>query len=469
MSPNYRKEDSRETDAAGAFFLNRLVWWLAGANGRLLADRTCAVDRMRFTASGLVVLLVTTIAAGSASLVLYTFVTGQALAPAVLGGLFWGVVILSLDRLILTNIVKKPDGSSNASLWAVILRVVLATVAALAISIPVELVVFQRSLDVQVQVDRQLEVTEQKARLDARYSDIPLLRQQHDQMLAQRRAAEVEASDAFNAAACEGAGTCGSMKLGAGVLHDEEIARFEQLKADAERIRRDDAPKLRDLETRLRALEQAREKELNGFDGLVDTSDDLLRRIRGLRHLEQDPKDGATVTATTWLIRLLSLLLELLPLTVKLSSPYGPYDASYRAEQDGEAGHWHATREKELDRAGVSVEQEHLLGIHLIDVTNAMIARAADAALNSAASKRAQRVLEADMIKRATAFARSNAAKMFKDIRMEQEVEAATKAARRKAAQRAARAAERTEEAANGFDEALRTAEGLRDPDDSIH
>lgn len=451
------------------FVLNRLVWWLAGANWRRLADSSCAIDRMRLTASGLVVLLITTIAAGSASLVLYTFVTDKALVPALLGGLFWGVIILSLDRLILTNIVKQPDGSSNASFWTVALRVVLATVAALAISIPVELVVFQRSLDVQVQVDRQLEVSEQKARLDARYSDIPMLRQQHDQMLAQRRAAEAEASKAFNAAACEGDGTCGSMKRGAGILHDQRIARFEQLKADAERIRRDQAPKLRDLETRLKTLEQARENELTGFDQLVDTSDDLLRRIRGLHHLEQDPKDGATVTATTWLIRMLSLLLELLPLMVKLSSPYGPYDASYRAEQDGEAAHWHANREKELDRARVLIEQERLLGVHLIEVTNSVIARAADAALNSPAAKRAQRALEADMVKRATAFARSTATKMFKDIRMQQEVEAATRAARRKAAQRAAKAAERTEDAAKGFEEALRAAESLRDPDDPIH
>ncbi len=372
--------------------LSVLLWWAAGVNPRLVMHQSCWLERDRNAAMGMAVFATACLATLSSFAVLYNFVTRGMIAPSLIGAVAWGGIILTLDRLMLLTLWKGKQ-KSQVGLWVIAPRVLLALLVSVALSIPAELVVFDRQLDLQVRVDQEASIVAHSRQLAIKYSRLDDLNGQVQALSAEMRQADAATEEAYQAASCEADGSCGSGNEGVGPLYADKREHFAEVRTQAAAVRAANGPKIRELQQEASSLEGKRMRETQAFDATAKDSDDLLARLIALRHLENDAQHGATVTATAWVIRLLSLCLELLPLVLKLTARRGPYDAAFEAVQDGEAAQWEAVREKALSRSQVMIDQEYLIAAGVTQASREIIADAADLATRSPASRKAARSL----------------------------------------------------------------------------
>src|SRR5947209_10377688 len=147
---------------------------LAGARADILAVAPGA--RPRFVALGGVLLSTGGLAVLSAAFAVHMAV-GAVWPLAVVVGLFWGLVIVNLDRMLLVGMAH--DASLRRNLVLAVPRVGLALVLGVVIATPLTLQVFHREIDTQV-VALQAEASDAyKTSLDtdARFAHLPELRE----------------------------------------------------------------------------------------------------------------------------------------------------------------------------------------------------------------------------------------------------------------------------------------------------
>jgi len=87
-------------------FLQKFLFYWAGANDKILAREDCATERNKYASIGLTVLFTAILASFSGGYAFFT-VFGSAGFSA-LFGLFWGLGLIgNLDRLFIINLKKK--------------------------------------------------------------------------------------------------------------------------------------------------------------------------------------------------------------------------------------------------------------------------------------------------------------------------------------------------------------------------
>src|ERR1700710_492824 len=135
---------------------------LAGARSDLL--EAAPGSRSRFVALGGVLLSTGGLAVLSAAFAVH-MALGLWWPAAVLVGIFWGAVIVNLDRMLLVGMAHDSSVKRNAIL--AVPRVALALVLGTVIATPLTLQVFHREIDTEI-VSLQAEQSDAyKAKLDA--------------------------------------------------------------------------------------------------------------------------------------------------------------------------------------------------------------------------------------------------------------------------------------------------------------
>src|SRR5437016_5099061 len=104
--------------------VQRFFWWCAGANISLLQE--CRSEWHKFTAIGVFVFLVGLLATISGTFFL-TESLGVPFYLAVFGGVFWGILILSVDRVMLT-FFQKGKGEWKRAVPRILLSVFISLV-----------------------------------------------------------------------------------------------------------------------------------------------------------------------------------------------------------------------------------------------------------------------------------------------------------------------------------------------------
>lgn len=446
-----------------------LLWWVGGAHPRLLADESCWLERPRYTANGLAVLVTVAAATISASATIASVVPSRSSFFHAAGGMMWGSAILILDRLLLLNLFKLESGRLGISAWSIWVRIAGAVLIALTVSQTVELAVFERLLNMQIAVKHERDVSAQSAQIDARYKEIPLLVAERSQLAAEVRAKAGEADAASAAAACEADGTCGSGNRGANAIYEIKRARASDLARAAIDIRGRNADRIHDIDVRLGTLKAAREHELTSFQQIASAADDFLARRVALAELKSDPVYGFEVWVTSWVLTLLALFFELAPLVTKLTAAYGAYDAAYLAIQDSKATAWRAEGERVTRRISVETEQEAMLNAAVLTAFETILVDATSGALTSKKSRRARSRLGDEILDRSVRVARKAAASVFDDW-LQDDVVASARARRRQADDELVENEFRKASAFRAVDDAVRdAAEDLREPDAPLH
>ncbi|TFV62001.1 UNVERIFIED_ORG: DUF4407 domain-containing protein [Bacillus sp. AZ43] len=402
---------------------------LAGARPDLLGAAPGA--RARFVALGGVLLSTGGLAAVSAAFAVH-MALGVWWPFALLVGLGWGAVVVNLDRMLLVGMAH--DSSLKRNIALAVPRLGLAIILGVVISTPLTLQVFHKEIDTEI-VTMQAEAADAyRAELetDTRFAGLPELRERiasqeaivasggrSDEGLAVVRAEVTTQQAALDQALalsqqleakaqCELDGTCGTGDAGTGAAYLQARAAADA-QADVVRTAR------ADLEAAVAAATaaEARSAQLAGsslgtdkaelerltaeqdrlqaaFDTENEGSGGILLRLEALDRLGDE---NATLAAAQFMLSLLFMSVEILPVLMKLMLNFSPKTSYDRLAELRDTGDIEVEELAQQSRLTVAQAKEELLVMaerERIERQKAVIQERRRAAIAELARRRAE-------------------------------------------------------------------------------
>ena len=276
----------------------------------------------------------------------------------VLLGIFWGLLIFNLDRLLMVTLSK--GDSRKVKLAGILSRVAVATFLSITIATPITLQIFAKEVNQQLLVQHLNQVSAYQAQQGSTTlgkeitADTKLIAQDRSKLTAGKfSSAAVEqrvsaAASAYDQAEkqcttdearqnVEANGTGGTRVVGAGPVYDAEhqvtvrdcgLADNDltalQTAQDAENtyVSSQEGTLNSDisgLNQKIATIQATQAAQLTGYSNQVAQSDGLLARVTALWSIP-----GVTAHITHIVIALLFFTIELLPILVKSLSLLGP-------------------------------------------------------------------------------------------------------------------------------------------------
>ncbi|GHH72753.1 hypothetical protein GCM10017673_28170 [Streptosporangium violaceochromogenes] len=347
--------------------MKKFLITLSGARPEILEH--CSTERGKFEGIGGAVLTTSVLATVSMAFALYSAL-GVSVFLAVPASLLWGLAIMSLDRWLVGSI--QVDGPRR---WRLVMpRILMAMLLGVVISTPLVLQIFKSEIDAQI-----VEIKQRRANTFAEAQksgnigqEVATLRQnvahlrqvivsegdvpqdpakdpKIKSLTAERNAQQKQADEYYDKWQCQlyGGPTC--PKKGNGVVAQASKKAFDKAKARVDALNRqidkrkkdltandENAKKFRleaartELPTTQAQLDAAlrRQSDLQeSFDAENKSANGLLIRLRALN--EVSGKD-LTLNSARLLLFLLFLLIECLPVAVKLMQKPGPYEEALK-------------------------------------------------------------------------------------------------------------------------------------------
>ena len=240
-------------------------------------------------------------------------------------GLLWGLMIFNLDRYIVSSI-KKTGTWWNQILMA-IPRLILATFLGIIISKPLELKIFEKEVNKQLNTIIQRNKTQLQAEMNSR------ILQQSGPFETEKKqiSAKIETyQKSYDSAAVElekeilgkqSGLTSGKVGFGSNAKRKSELK--EQRRQDLENYQKQIAPRLEYLDKEISKVYTNIETERNKTETFEDKFNGFAARLQALDELG---KNSAIIGLAASFIMGLFICLEISPVLVKLISSVGPYD-----------------------------------------------------------------------------------------------------------------------------------------------
>lgn len=293
----------------------------SGSNIHIL--RKTPSEWNKFAGIGGIVLFTAVFASLSAGYAIYTIFDD--LWAAMGFALLWGLMIFNLDRYIVSSIKK--TGSFWHQLWMTIPRLILAGFLGIVISKPLELKIFEKEINKQLNTiiernKKQLQ-TEMNGRILQQSGPFETEKKQLQQKVA-------DYQKAYDSAAVElekeilgtkTGLTSGKVGYGSNAKRKEELK--EQRKQDLENYQKQIAPRLNYLDQEISKVYTSIETERNRNEGFENKFNGFAARLQALDELG---KNSAIMAIASMFIMGLFITLEISPVLIKLISSVGPYD-----------------------------------------------------------------------------------------------------------------------------------------------
>lgn len=357
-------------------WINEFLWSCAGVNKKVL--RQCPSDYAKYAGIGGTILFTAIMAALSGGYALNFVFDNTYIAIAF--GIFWGLLIFNLDRFIVNTMYS--DGKHTISwgeLKSGLPRIIMAIFLGIVISTPLELKIFYKEIDAQMQKDMKVQVDEfvkedkilldslrmqrdrlREAPLDAHYvgslgsTDLEV----HNKMteLANLRQTEKELSNRISNLSYQirqlDASHNHNDSIKANKLRSQRSPLQTQLSSTKNQINQLDVTVRtlsKDYNAIMEKAEAQRDKDINALDSRIneleekintsETSygDRLKENFGGLRaqmkaFSELRHEDTSTDIAA-WFIMLLFVIIETAPTFFKMMMQDGAYDNLLNAEK----------------------------------------------------------------------------------------------------------------------------------------
>ena len=314
------------------------LWWLATAEKEIIAD--CAIDRNRYKIIGMSVLATWAFATLAW---MYFFSTLADNPFLIIGcGLFMGFVILTIDRALIKGINKFNKNKIAPLLFRGLLAMTIGTFMAQ----PAVLYMFDKEIKMQTSLDNEKRKLVKRQELDALYKD------RKTEFLQQKESIEkglnkkyTEVSSARENFIRETDGSGGTGKVG---IKDIALAKrneYEKLDGEYKTLLSNEGQKLDDVNKELNEIETSIKKEEGAFTQYLN--DGFLTRVEALNNLI---KANAALQFRYYLIIVILMLIELMPVIAKFMLPTGTYDEKVRLreEMEKEIAGENSNSEKEL-------------------------------------------------------------------------------------------------------------------------
>lgn len=297
--------------------LQRFFWWCAGANVSLLEQ--CRSEWHKFTAIGVFVLLVGLLAAVSGAFFLSESL-GVPAQLAVFGGAFWGFLILSVDRVMLTFFHK------GAGEWKrAVPRILLSVFISLVINDPLLLKFFSGEIESKLYDEKNTKLrsvrvgSDKQAKRDQLAGEINSLQDRLARLRQIKDNAELEKEK--ERGGVKSANTTG--RAGEGSIYTIKSQIFESARANYERERPELEAQVGAKSAELQNVEAEINKEVGSADEVESRAAGVLNRQKALWAILRESPETAFIYIPLFF---LLLGIETLPITQKLWSRKGKYD-----------------------------------------------------------------------------------------------------------------------------------------------
>lgn len=240
-------------------------------------------------------------------------------------GILWGLMIFNLDRYIVSSIKK------TGTLWNQFLmafpRLILATFLGIVISKPLELKIFEKEVNKQLNTIIQRNKTELQKTLNGRILQQAGPYDEEKQKIQKQMTAYQSAYDsASTELEKEILGTktgVTSGKVGFGTNAKRKAELKEQRRKDLENYQKQMEPRLKYLDTQMSAVYKDLQTEQKKSEKAEDRFNGFAARLQALSELV---KTNEIMALASFFIMMMFITLEISPVLVKLISAVGPYD-----------------------------------------------------------------------------------------------------------------------------------------------
>jgi len=315
----------------------KLLWWLATAEKELLVD--AVVDRNRYRIVGMTV-LATWAFATLAWTYFFTTVTANVWIALPLG-FFMGFIILTIDRALIKGINR----FNKNRLLPLLFRGLLAVTIGVFMAQPALLYMFKKEIRLQTSLDNEKKKMFKKQELDSLYKSRKTeLMSQKEQLQKENSAKYEDVAVARNNFLSETDGSGGTGKVG---IKDIAIAKrneYQKLDGEYQQLLAQNQPKITEADAALKTIAESIKGEEQAFTNYFN--DGFLTQIEALNNLI---KDNNALKYRYYLLVIILLLIELMPVIAKTLLPAGTYDEKVQLREQ---------MEKEIANSNIRKEQE---------------------------------------------------------------------------------------------------------------
>lgn len=285
----------------------------SGVDTQLLSSCS-AGEKTKYAGIGATVFFTALMAALAAGYALFTVF--DAILPATVFGILWGLLIFNLDRFIVSTLRKR--SSFRSELLQASPRIILALIIAVVISKPLELKIFEKEIETVLLREKNAMTLANQKQIGAQFSgDTGKLEAQNDSLRAELTRKEAAVAQLYNAAITEAEGTAGTKKMGKGPIYKEKAAQHSAAKSELDTLRAISQKKITENEKEIQKLLAARNEKIAAASPIIDNFDGLMARINALNALPLLP---------SLFIMLLFFAIETSPIFAKMLAPRGEYD-----------------------------------------------------------------------------------------------------------------------------------------------
>ena len=302
----------------------RFFCWCSGA--RLYLLRSCPTDYNKFFGIGIIVFLTGIMASITGFYALFMIFNSPFIAIGF--GIFWGILIFFLDWFIVTSL-KKEERIISELLFA-IPRIILAILLAVVISKPLELKLFEKEINGQLQKIHASNNIEYNQLVDKEYQDVITLKSENEKLTNELKQKEELRNSLFSMVIEEAEGRSPTSKMGKGAVYKEKKEEYEKIDSELKELKRINNSRIEKNLENISALEKIKQQQISKSSVEIRSADGLLARLEAVSMLEENNK---TVKYAGWFIFILFVLIESSPILVKLLSRRGPYDELIEKEE----------------------------------------------------------------------------------------------------------------------------------------
>ena len=313
------------------------LWWLSTAEKELLVDSV--VDRNRFRIIGMSV-LTTWLFATLAWTYFFSTIIDNTFLFVVLGA-FMGFIILTIDRALIKGITK----FNKNKFMPLLFRGLLALTIGVFMAQPAILYMFNKEIKLQTSLDNEKKKIEKRDELEAVYKTRKTeLSEQKLTLQNELNKKNNDVSKARDNYIAEADGSGGTGKIGIKDIALAKKKEYEKLDAEYQTAISAIQPKINDIDKEQKTIDDNIKKEEALFTNYFN--DGFLTRIEALNNLI---KSNAALQFRYYLLVIILMLIELMPVIAKTLLPSGSYDEKVRLRED---------MEKEIARSNMRKEQE---------------------------------------------------------------------------------------------------------------
>jgi Domain of unknown function (DUF4407) len=316
---------------------SEFLWWLSTAEKELLTE--CVVDRNRFRIIGMTVL--TTWAFATLAWTYFFSTIINSIFIYIVLGAFMGFVILTIDRALIKGITK----FNKNKFTPLLLRAFLALTIGVFMAQPALLFMFDKEIKLQTSLDNEKKKIQKRDELNTLYHT------RKEELAQQRLSLQAELSKKYEDVSkarenyiAEADGSGGTGKIGIKEIALAKKKEYEKLEGEYRDLLAADQPKILNSEKEIATIDEDIKKEEQLFTNYFN--DGFLTRIEALNNLV---KSNAALQFRYYLLVVILMLIELMPVIAKTLLPSGTYDEKVRLREE---------METTIARSNITKEQE---------------------------------------------------------------------------------------------------------------